>query len=44
MVGTDIADPQRGEFGQAQPGVEQHERKRALPLIGEGEEAPQLRV
>ena len=43
-VGTDVTDPQRGELGQAEPGVEEDERKRPLALVGEGEEAPQLRI
>ena len=43
-VGPNIADPQRGELGQAEAGVEEDERQRPLPLVGEGEEAPQLRV
>jgi hypothetical protein len=43
-IGTDVADPQRGELGQAEPGVEQHKRERPLSLVGKGEEAPQLRI
>ena len=43
-VGTDVADPQRGELGQSEAGVEQDEREGPLALVGEGEEAPQLRV
>ena len=35
------AGPQRR---QPEPGVEEDERKRPLPLVGEGEEAPQLRI
>lgn len=43
-VGTDVAGPQRGEFGQAEPSVEQDEDKGPLPLIGESRQAPQLKV
>ncbi len=43
-VRTDIADPQRGELGQPEPGVEQHERQRPFPFVGKGEEAPQLGI
>jgi len=43
-VRPDVADPQRGEFGQPQPSVEQHERQRPLPLVGQGQEAPQLGI
>ena len=43
-VGTDVADPQGCELGQPKPGLEQHERERPLPLRGEGQQAPQLRI
>jgi hypothetical protein len=43
-IWSHITDPQRGELGQPESGVEQHERKRPLPRVGEGEEAPQLRI